>query len=1550
MDNHNVDSSLNHGEIVPEPAVVETPQDSTTSRIDRLTKEIKALDIAQTETLPRKIVRKSADFQATMPTGVTNTDKVEVKKNSLSAKESVLIQEAVTTKNVTAISLLLEANVPVGQWRDPESGKTALHMLARQHDAEAALLKLIDGPCNLEAKDEKGRSALQLACIKGNYTAAIHLVSKGVELSPLESLDQTVVAELLDHAASHGKLEEFLGKIDIPVPILNSYLERKVSDGNTHSIRRLVEHGAGINAQNAHGFTVMQAALTADYLKIETIKCLVSLGADPIQALDVAVTRNNKELFKSIMKLWKEQPNHPPLTPQIELYAIKLNMTDKVLGTKSPPKDEPSLHAWQSKVQELLKVAMQKSDVEGVKALVKLGAKYDVKKPDENGWTEFHHALVDSSADDKKVAMLIALGADINALTPDQDSPLGIASVFNNTRLFCMLLDAGADLGTHTAEYAREAIVSKNTLILNALLEKGVTLPQEQLNKSLMLACKEGDLALMKKLIKAGANCEYRDEDSGKNIIHMAVDRAHSKDDFEVLLFVCEDLSLGNLKALLETKSDKNQTPLMQACLENDALITKYLLNIAKETGALSSQSFEIVEKLVENDNAKLLSEFLKAGVDINAQDSEGKTHLQRVMNSEPYSPERVELLLSLNAASESKNKDGLTLSDLALKAHDYKTLLSLVLQDKVKLSEKELFQVLREAVRYNRISDARILIEKHQANPHFQSTIGKGLLHDIPPYPSAEMLQFLCDELKLADKILDTPAFSKSPLDIARANEDIQACIFYVEHTDQKALLQQDPSRDISLTDQLFDLCLNKQDLPLLKALVLAKKIIPSEPFLFLSVLQLAVKSGDLQTVKALCQAKREWVPTSLNPQENIAFLAAASGNVDLLRYIMEDLRFADLYSKDEHPSSTPLHAACESGNEKAVLYLLSQDLPIDTTSDSGQTLLHMAAQSKSPAIVRLLLKQDGVQLEAKNISGQTPLHAAARHGDTESVQALLDAGCDKEALDDYDRTPYVSAKLQGNQAAIKAFLATGMKRTDIDSLEMRSLLKSLTSIRRQNPSDKIDFAAFLLDRGFTTTLKGIDLNSMLEESSLSKNIFDNVDFTGITFEDCRMLACSFTNSTFTNCSFKGACEMTECTFINTTFENCTFPGASKLAECAFINAKLSSCQFLGTNLEECRFDECSFEHVAFTKKCNLTYAGFNQSTLSACTFDDCTLMGANFLDSEVKASKIVHSDLKNCLLFGASSGFDCSKSSNLGVITMPTVAIAWNSIAPGAYAEKAVKSLKAAEAIPVKFNYLPTKINTQKLEKEVQTGLSGISRSHAQTSSRPQILLEKAQADGEISKLMTRAREISRQVDAILLPGGDDIQPEFYGQPPSDETNPEEDYRRTVYEFAVIREARQRGIPLMGICRGSQMGNIFCGGALRQDVSGQKNEKVMERIDPGQKGAVGTIRGLAFGKGQEEELKAASRHHQASRSIGTNLEVVIEYEGVVKAMEGKEGSPFMLLQFHPEYLDPAGVKTSDPSTLDVSRQNFEIIEGFRQAAQAFHKKKEWLGVQRRV
>lgn len=160
---------------------------------------------------------------------------------------------------------------------------------------------------------------------------------------------------------------------------------------------------------------------------------------------------------------------------------------------------------------------------------------------------------------------------------------------------------------------------------------------------------------------------------------------------------------------------------------------------------------------------------------------------------------------------------------------------------------------------------------------------------------------------------------------------------------------------------------------------------------------------------------------------------------------------------------------------------------------------------------------------------------------------------------------------------------------------------------------------------------------------------------------------------------------------------------------------------------------------------------------------------------------------------------------------------------------------------------------------------------------------------------------------LDALILTGGEDVDPAHYGAAPSPHLQTV-DAQRDRFELAIFASARARGIPVLGICRGIQVINVALGGTLWQDLPTERPGPTAH--DPGAardarthaiRVAPETRAAAALGR---TELTVNSFHHQAVRQLAPGLTATAwSPDGLIEAVEGSDQAPWLLaVQWHPE------------------------------------------------
>ena len=161
---------------------------------------------------------------------------------------------------------------------------------------------------------------------------------------------------------------------------------------------------------------------------------------------------------------------------------------------------------------------------------------------------------------------------------------------------------------------------------------------------------------------------------------------------------------------------------------------------------------------------------------------------------------------------------------------------------------------------------------------------------------------------------------------------------------------------------------------------------------------------------------------------------------------------------------------------------------------------------------------------------------------------------------------------------------------------------------------------------------------------------------------------------------------------------------------------------------------------------------------------------------------------------------------------------------------------------------------------------------------------------------------------MDGLLLVEGEDVEPKRYAARDANFTYLEQTHAlKDEIELRLLREAMSRKVPIMGICRGSQLLNVACGGTLFGDVQ-QEKRSAHRHIDyenyDTYRHPVAIVPGTPLARWyRRKTIKVNSYHHQGVRELAPRFKPMAHAgDDLIEAFYDPEAEFVVGLQFHPE------------------------------------------------
>ena len=196
----------------------------------------------------------------------------------------------------------------------------------------------------------------------------------------------------------------------------------------------------------------------------------------------------------------------------------------------------------------------------------------------------------------------------------------------------------------------------------------------------------------------------------------------------------------------------------------------------------------------------------------------------------------------------------------------------------------------------------------------------------------------------------------------------------------------------------------------------------------------------------------------------------AASGGSLAILSALLDAGCEADINVRESQPPlRTPLHCAVSNGHGDMARALMAAGADPTEVDATGQTALHLAAISGQTDLVCDLVNMLGVDTEAQDADGNTPLALAVARGRLETLQLLLKLGASVESRSAKRRHPLGIALKENRVECMRALLASGADTEAVDDIGLTALLSATRASNTEAMSALIEAGADVDGRGGT-------------------------------------------------------------------------------------------------------------------------------------------------------------------------------------------------------------------------------------------------------------------------------------------------------------------------------------------------------------------------------------------------------------------------------------------------------------------------------------------------
>ena len=916
-------------------------------------------------------------------------------------------------------------------------GNTTLHVAISGNCNNETLEQIIHKGVAINAVNSNGETALQLACYTSQMESVRLLLEKNADLNISDVKDYTSL-----HAAVHG-LATFHDPCGYKI---------------LHEIIKNIKHKTYFDAQNVKGQTALFLACSFGLQK--SVKILLEAGSNP----NITDRKSNTSLHAAV------------------LGSCSKNIIKAIIDRGA------LVNAKNKQKHTALTLSCRKGNVDEINFLLKNGPNPNITDVDDE--TVIHHAIY-GGCSKKALKAIVDHGADINARSKSNLTPLMIACQKRNIDAIYVLLQAGADPNINDLKGAtviHHAVTSGcRKRILQAIIGHGadVNIMNTQNCTALMMACRKGDIDATNVLLTAGTNPNTVDE-CGDTCLHLAVRggcneetvqaiinhgidvNAANKSNVTSLMIAYDEGNIDAINVLLQTGANPN----MKDCEGTTALHCAAQAGCSKDTiqavidygadvNAVNKDNVTALMIACEKGNIDVINVLLQTGADPNIKNCEGAAVLHYAAKggcSKNGNVDAIHALLSVGAHHNLTDTFGLTcLHYAAVGCCNRETLQTIVdLSADVNARNKNDKTALMIACEKGNVVAIHELLQAG-ANPNIKDNKGKTATHYAAvSVCSKETLQAL---LNCGADITITDIQNRTALMIAciMGNEDaiivlltagtnpnaVDSCSYTCLHFAVEGGCSIEAIH--AIIDHGADV--NATTIANVTALMFAiwKRSV--------SVINILLRAGANPNIanddgctclhEAVIEYLSEEILQVLNnhgadvntrdkKNQTALMLASEKGNTDAMNVLLK--AGADPNIPDASGNTCFNYAIVRNCGKEMLQAMIDHSADVNVTNKKNQTVLSIACEQGNIDAINVLL-YSGADSKVADADGDTCLHKAVNIRSNTVLQSLIDAGVDINATNKKNQSALVLACQKRNVIAINVLLKCGADRNIPDN-----------------------------------------------------------------------------------------------------------------------------------------------------------------------------------------------------------------------------------------------------------------------------------------------------------------------------------------------------------------------------------------------------------------------------------------------------------------------------------------------------------------------------------